>query len=89
MSAEQLKQVYLSLPEEFRKELSLFVDFLVLKHKTQSQVHSFPTADLAIPGYKEPLDLSSFSISKDSFSKLNDLWEDELDAESLCKLISA
>ena len=89
MSAEQLKQTYLSLPIELRKEVTLFVEFLVQRHKNQIQQDNLPIADLNLPEFNEKIDLSKYALSEDSLSDLKQLWEDEMDAESLCKLLTA
>ena len=89
MNPEQLKQTYLSLPAELQKEVSLFVELLVQRHQNQINQDAFPIADLNLPEFKEKIDFSKYALSEDSLVDLKLLWEDEIDAESLCKLLTA
>ena len=89
MDPEQLKQTYLSLPVELQKEVSLFVELLVQRHQNQIKQNPFPIADLNLPEFNEKIDLSKYALSEDSLAELKQLWEDEIYAESLCKLLTA
>lgn len=86
MSLNQLIQTIESFPHDLQREVALFVAFLQTRGIQDSPLAY--SAALDLPDYDQPLSVEAYALDESAFEPLEDMWADEADAETLCKLLT-
>ncbi|MCB0588420.1 MAG: hypothetical protein KDD06_24215 [Phaeodactylibacter sp.] len=81
LSTEQILSAVRQLPKEVKM-------MLIQEWIREFQEESDLTANLRIEGFEEPFDLDYYAIKEAELEPLRSIWDDELPAEELVKMLS-
>jgi len=82
LSINDVLKLVRQLPQEVKEMLmqEWAVEKIILKKKIYPSFQNFSN-------FKEPVHLKEYAVKKESLDELATLWEDELPASELCKMI--
>lgn len=83
-STHEILKLARQLPQEIKQML---IKEWTVEQTTSSKKHLLPNFQ-NFPDFNKPIQLQNYAIKENELESLVDLWEDELPAEELCKMLT-